>query len=92
MLYDAVVHFRRRGMKAGTVKGKRPRKPRGERQAAELASPFVAVRVDPEPARSDRLFPVLRLQHAGGHVLEFGAWPAAELLKAILAGGQDAAS
>ena len=92
MLYDAVVHFRRRGMMAKAVKGAQPRKPRVERKSTELTSPFVAVRVAPEPARSDRLFPVLRLQHAGGHVLEFGAWPAAELLKAILAGGQDAAS
>lgn len=92
MLYDAVVHFRRRGMMAKAVKVSGPRKPREERQSTELASPFVAVRLEPEPAAAGRSCPVLRLQHVGGHVLEFGAWPAADLLKAILAEGRDAAS
>ena len=88
MLYDAVVHFRRTGMMVKAVKGAPPRKPRVERQSTELASPFVAVRIEPERAP----FPVLRLQHVGGHVLEFGAWPAADFLKAILTEGRDAAS
>ena len=88
MLYDAVVHFRRTGMMVKAVKGAPPRKPRVERQSRELASPFVAVRIEPERAP----FPVLRLQHVGGHVLEFGAWPAADFLKAILTEGRDAAS
>ena len=92
MLYDAVVHFRRTGMMAKTEKGEEPRKPRAERKSTELTSPFVAVRVEPEQAPMGRPFPVLRLQHVGGHVLEFGAWPAADLLKAILAEGRDAAS
>ena len=92
MLYDAVVHFRRTGMMAKAVKGAQPRKPRVERKSTELTSPFVAVRIEPEQAPMGRSFSVLRFQHVGGHVLEFGAWPAADLLKAILAGGQDAAS
>ncbi|MGC8537328.1 MAG: hypothetical protein ACP5QR_17780 [Rhizomicrobium sp.] len=89
MLYDAVVHFRRRGMMAKTVKVSGPRKPREERQSTELAGPFVAVRVEPEQTRTDRLLPFLRLQHVGGHVLEFGAWPPADVLAVILAGGHD---
>ena len=92
MLYDAVVHFRRTGMMAMAVKGAQPRKPRVERKSTELTSPFVAVRVEPEQAPMGRSFPVLRLQHVGGHVLEFGAWPAADFLKAILTEGRDAAS
>ena len=92
MLYDAIVHFRRRGMMAKAVKRAQPRKPRVERKSTELTSPFVAVRVEPEQAPMGRSFPVLRLQHAGGHVLEFGTWPAADFLNAILVGGQDAAS
>ena len=88
MLYDAVVHFRRTGMMAKAVKGVRPRKPRVEQQSRELTSPFVAVRIEPDRAP----FPILRLQHVGGHVLEFGAWPSPEFLKAILAEGRDAAS
>ena len=94
MLYDAVVHFRRTGMMAKAVKGAGPRRPRVERLLREeqkstaLASPFVAVRIEPDRTP----FPVLRLQHVGGHVLEFGAWPAADFLKAILTEGRDAAS
>ena len=88
MLYDAVVHFRRTGMMAKAEKRAPPRNPRVERQSTELASPFVAVRIEPDRTP----FPILRLQHVGGHVLEFGAWPAAEFLKAILVEGRDAAS
>ena len=92
MLYDAIVHFRRRGMMAKAVKGAQPRKPRVERKSTELTSPFVAVRIEPEQAPMGRSFPVLRLEHAGGHVLEFGSWPPADVLAAILAGGHDAAA
>ena len=91
MLYDAVVHFRRRGMMAE----RREKAPVAVRRIArspeDKKSPFVVVRVEPEPVRTDRFLPVLRLQHAGGHVLEFGTWPPAGVLEAILAGGHDVA-
>ena len=66
MLYDAVVYFRRTGVMASAVKEARPRKPCAERASEDVKSPFVAVRVAPEPVRTDRFLPVLRLQHAGG--------------------------
>lgn len=92
MLYDAVVHFRRTGLMAERKEKASVTVRRIARAPEDKKSPFVAVRVEPEPVRTDRFLPVLRLQHVGGHVLEFSAWPAADFLKAILAEGRDAAS
>lgn len=89
MLYDTVVHLRRRGVLAEVMKAEDPGQPRVK--PAQKVSPFVAVRVEALPTMADSSAPVLRLKHVGGHVLEFGSWPPAEVLAAALAGGRDVA-
>jgi len=86
MLYDADNRLRRNGLITGMPlqqpgKAIAKRKPEiGERQ-------FVSVRVAPHHSS-----PVLRIQHARGHVLEFGSWPPTDVMIAALAGGCDAAA
>jgi len=55
-------------------------------------SAFVPVRIGATASWSGSPMPLLRLHHAQGHVLEFGAWPPAEVIAALLAGGADAAA
>jgi hypothetical protein len=86
MLYGAENRLRKKGVIAG-VSSQQPSEAITERKPETGESQFVAVRVAPHPSS-----PVLRIQHAGGHVLEFGSWPPTEVMIAALSGGCDAAA
>ena len=70
MLYDAVVHFRRTRLMAERNDKVSATVRRIARGPEDKNIPLVAVRVEPEPVRTDRFLPVLRLQHVGKF-----AWP-----------------
>src|SRR5215471_15592188 len=74
MLYGAENRLRKKGVIAG-ASSQQPGKAIAERKPEIGESQFVAVRIEhPSVAPS----PVLRVQHARGHVLEFGSWPPTE--------------
>jgi hypothetical protein len=82
MLYDADKQLRKKGVIAGVPS-----------QPSEIGeSQFVAVRVEPASVAPCPSVPVLRVRHRRGHVLEFGSWPPAEVIAAVLLGGYDAAA
>ena len=86
MLYDADNRLRKKGLSAG-MPSQQPAKVIAKPKPEIGESQFVAVRVAPYPPS-----PVLRIQHARGHVLEFGSWPPTEVMIAALSGRCDAAA
>jgi hypothetical protein len=84
-LYDADKRLRKKEMIAEAGQAKPG--PGAERKDESGAKRFVAVRVSAADAGPCLPVPVLRLRHVRGHVLEFGAWPPAEVLQAALSGG-----
>jgi hypothetical protein len=91
MLYGAENRLRKKGVIAG-ASSQQPGKAITERKPEIGESPFVAVRIERPSVAPCLSSPVLRVQHAGGHVLEFGSWPTAEVMIAALSGGCDAAA
>jgi hypothetical protein len=89
VLYDAAAQLRKKGVIAGAVKPVERPRARSEAVADQETSPFVSVRIEPEKAQREGFLPVLRMSHVRGHVLEFGSWPPAEVMAAILVGGRD---
>ena len=87
MLYVAAGRLRKKGLIAGDVKAVGGTRPGGNAMVEKEQSPFVAVGIAGARARSDGFLPVLRLSHVEGHVLEFGSWPPAEVMRTVLAGG-----
>ena len=86
MLYDADNRLRKKSLMVG-MPSEQPAKAPAKREPEIGESQFVAVRVAPDPSS-----PVLRIQHARGHLLEFGSWPPTEVMIAALSGGRDAAT
>lgn len=89
MLYDAAAQLKKKGAIAGDMKPVQLAEARVQGVADNEKNPFVAVRIEPAKGQRDGFVPVLRMNHVGGHVLEFGSWPPAEVMAAILAGGRD---
>jgi hypothetical protein len=89
MLYDAARQLRTKGVIFGAMKPVERSGSRSEAVADREKSPFVSVRIEPAKLQTDGFLPVLRMSHVRGHVLEFGSWPPAEVIAAILAGGHD---
>lgn len=89
MLYDAAVQLKDKGVIAGAGRPGRLPKGRSEDGTTAEQSPFVAVCLESQNEEKDAFVGVLRLNHARGHVLEFGSWPPAEVMAAILAGERD---
>jgi hypothetical protein len=90
MLYDAEKQLRKKGVIASVLPSKRPAKSSAEGRPEIGGSQFVAVRIARPSVPTSPCLPVLRVQHARGHVLEFGSWPPAEVMTAALSGGCDA--
>jgi hypothetical protein len=87
MLYAAAGRLRKKGLIAGDGKAVRGSWPGSDAVAENERSPFIAVGIAGARARSEGFLAVLRLNHVHGHVLEFGDWPPAEVMRTILAGG-----
>jgi hypothetical protein len=92
MLHDAEQQLKKKGMIADRVSSARRSRSSSEGKPEDSASGFVSVRIDRPSARPFPSLPVLRVRHVRGHVLEFWAWPPAEVLAAVLSGGSDAAA
>jgi hypothetical protein len=90
MLYDADNRLKRKGVIAGALSSQRPAKGSPEGKSEIGGSQFVAVRVEGQSEPISAFLPVLRVQHARGHILEFGTWPPADVMAAALLGGRDA--
>jgi hypothetical protein len=92
MLYDADNRLRKKGVIAAALSSQRPARSSLEGKPEIGESQFVAVRI--ENAHVPRLpsVPVLRVHHVRGHILEFGAWPPADVMATALEGGCDAAA
>jgi hypothetical protein len=91
MLYDAKRRLIEKGVAIDGGSVARCSVGTVEERAGSKGSSFVAVRVADGglPGVQSALF---RVRHAQGHVLEFTAWPPAEVMAALLAGGLDAAA
>jgi len=89
MLYDAAKLLRIKGVIGAGLASSRVAKSGAAGEAESSASRFVSVRVEGANARSSPWSPVLRVRHVRGHVLEFGAWPPAEVMAVALSGGCD---
>jgi hypothetical protein len=83
-LYDADQRLRKKEKSAEAAAAPAAGGSLAEGRCESGASRFVSVRIVPAGAESSAAAPVLRLRHARGHVLEFGAWPPAEVLQAAL--------
>jgi hypothetical protein len=92
MLYDADNRLKKKGVIAGALSSRRLAKDSPEGNSEIGGSQFVAVRVEGSGEPISAFLPVLRVQHARGHRLEFGAWPPADVMAAALLGGCDAAA
>jgi hypothetical protein len=90
MLYDAAKLLRIKGVIGAGLGSSREAKSGADAESS--ASRFVSVRVEEANARSCPWSPVLRVRHVHGHVLEFDAWPPAEVMAAALSGGGDVAA
>jgi len=90
MLYDLDNRLRKKGLIARP--SQRPAEATARGTPAIDEGQFVAVRVERSSVATCASSPVLRVQHAHGHVLEFGGWPPAEVIIAALSGGCDAAA
>ena len=90
MLYDAAKLLRIKGVIGAGLASSREAK--SGANAESSASRFVSVRVEGANGGSCPWSPVLRVRHVHGHVLEFGAWPPAEVMAAALSGGGDVAA
>ena len=91
MLYDADNRLRKKDLMVG-MPAQQPAKAIAKHKPEIGQSQFVAVRVDGPSIASCSSSLVLRIQHARGHVLEFGSWPPTEVMIAALGGGCDAAA
>jgi hypothetical protein len=91
MLYDADNRLRKKGLIAG-MPSQQPGEAVAKRKPEIAESQFVAVRIERPSVAPCPSSPVLRVQHARGHVLEFGSWPPTEVIIAALSGGCDAAT
>ena len=91
MLYDADKQLRKKGEICGGVPS-RPVNSSGKGKPEIGESRFVAARIEHPSVPPCPFSPVLRVQHARGHVLEFASWPPAEVMTAALSGGYDAAT
>jgi hypothetical protein len=92
MLYDAGNRLKKKGVIAGALLSQRPARGSSEDKSENVESQFVAVRVEGPSEAISAFLPVLRVQHARGHLLEFGTWPPADVMAAALLGGCDAAA
>jgi hypothetical protein len=92
MLYDAGNRLKKKGVIAGALLSQGPAKGSPEGKSENGESQFVAVRVEGPSEPISAFLPVLRVQHARGHLLEFGTWPPADVMAAALLGGCDAAA
>jgi hypothetical protein len=92
MLYDADNRLKKKGVIAGALSWQRATKSRPEGKSAIGGSPFVPVRVEGPSKPISAFLPVLRVQHACGHILEFGSWPPADVMAVALLGGRDDAA
>jgi hypothetical protein len=91
MLYDADKQLRKKGeICGGSPSGSVDSIGKGKPEIDE--SRFVAVRIEHPSLPPCPSSPVLRVQHARGHVLKFASWPPAEVMTAALSGGYDAAA
>jgi hypothetical protein len=90
MLYDADKQLRKKGVNVGVLPSQRATNSSSEGGSGIGGSQFVAVRVENPREPISAFLPVLRVQHACGHVLEFGSWPPADVMAAALLGGCDA--
>lgn len=87
-IYDAIVGLRRRGVLSGAVP---PSKAKRRTHAARSA--FVAIDVARDGSRATSGSSIVcRVLHAGGGVIECGAWPDPAWLAAVLAVRTDAAA
>jgi hypothetical protein len=91
MLYDVDNRLKKKGLIAG-MPSRQPGKAVAKRKPEIAESQFVAVRVEAPGEPISAFLPVLRVQHARGHILEFGTWPPADVMTAALSGGCDAAA
>jgi hypothetical protein len=90
MLYDGIKELKKKGVIAGSAAWHRLGGSSAESGSASSESGFVSVHIERPSAGPCPSFPVLRVQHVRGHVLEFGTWPPADVLAAALSGGCDA--
>ena len=88
MLYDVEKRLRKKGV----TPSQRPANETAEGRLELGGSEFVAVRIEPPNVPSSLSLPVLRIQHARGHILEFCSWPPAGVMAAALSGGSDVAA
>jgi hypothetical protein len=89
MLYDAAKRLKKKSAIGDGVQQLARSSAKGKPESSE--SRFVSVHIERPSAGPCPCSPVLRVQHVRGHVLEFCAWPPAEVMAAALSGGGDAA-
>jgi hypothetical protein len=89
MLYDTKRRLAEKGVVIGGSNSQGCDMEAGGAPAA--GSAFVPARIGAPASSSACAMPILRVHHAQGHVLEFGAWPPAAVIAALLTGGADAA-
>jgi hypothetical protein len=89
VLYDVENRLRKKGVISGGLPSQRSAKKTAEAKPELRGSEFVAVRIEPPNMPNFPPLPALRVQHARGHILEFGTWPPADVMAAVMSGGSD---
>jgi hypothetical protein len=92
MLYDAAKQLKKKSAIGDGVPLQQLAQSSAKGKPESSESRFVSVRVEGANAGSCPWSPMLRVRHVHGHVLEFGAWPPAEVMAAALSGGGDVAA